>query len=78
MRLVLADGLRLGAIGLVLGVAGAFAVSGAIGSLLYGVEPRDPATFAGAAAAIAITAAFGSWLPARRASRTAPTEALRG
>lgn len=78
VRLVLADGLRLGAIGLALGVAGAFIASGAIGSLLYGVEPRDPATFAAAAAAIALTAAFGSWLPARRASRTAPTEALRG
>lgn len=51
-----ADGLRLGALGLVLGVAGAFAASGAIASLLYGVEPRDPATFAGAAAAIALTA----------------------
>jgi predicted permease len=77
VRLVLADGLRLGAIGLTLGVAGAFASSSAIGTLLYGIAPRDPLTFAGAAAVIAATAAAGSWLPAWRASRTAPTEALR-
>ena len=78
VRLVLSDGVKLSAAGVVLGIAGALAASGAIGTLLYGIEPRDPLTFAGAIAAIAFTALFGSWLPARRASRTAPTEALRG
>ncbi|MDQ3170172.1 MAG: ABC transporter permease [Acidobacteriota bacterium] len=77
VRLVLADGVKLSAMGVVLGIAGAVAASGAIGTLLYGIEPRDPLTFAGAIGVIAVTALFGSWLPARRASRTAPTEALR-
>jgi len=78
VRLVLRDGLRLGAVGVVIGVVGALAASGTFGALLYGVEPRDPVTFVGAVVIIALTALVGSWLPARRASRTAPTEALRG
>ena len=77
VRLVLADGLKLSAMGVGLGVAGALAASGALGSLLYGIEPRDPLTLTAAVAAIVLTAAFGSWLPARRASKTAPTDALR-
>ncbi|HEX6323733.1 MAG TPA: ABC transporter permease [Vicinamibacterales bacterium] len=78
VRLVLSDGLRLGAIGLALGVAGGLAAANGVASLLHGVAPRDPATFAAAAVVILATAALGSWLPARRASRIAPTEALRG
>jgi len=77
VRLVLADGLRLGAIGLALGVAGGLAAANGVASLLHGVAPRDPTTFAAAAVVILATAALGSWLPARRASRIAPTEALR-
>lgn len=77
VRMVIADGLRLGGAGLALGAIGAIAVSGALGSLLYGIEPRDPLTLALSVAAIATVAAIGSWLPARRAARTAPTSALR-
>ncbi|MEX2270090.1 MAG: FtsX-like permease family protein, partial [Vicinamibacterales bacterium] len=75
--LVLGDGLKLGAIGLALGVAGALVSARSIGALLYGVAPRDPVTFVAAAAAIMATAALGTWIPARRASRIEPTEALR-
>lgn len=78
VRLILRDGLRLGIAGLVLGVAGALAAAHAMGSLLYGVKPTDPATFGATAAIILATAALGSWLPARRASKVAPTDALRG
>jgi putative ABC transport system permease protein len=77
VRLVLGDGLRLGAIGLAIGVAGGLAASNGVASLLHGVAPRDPATFAAAAAVILLTAALGSWLPARRAAKVEPTEALR-
>lgn len=75
--LVLADGIKLGAIGLALGVAGGLAAANGIGALLFGVAPRDPLTFAGAAAVILATAVLASWLPARRAARVAPTQALR-
>ena len=75
--LVLRDGLKLGAIGLVLGVAGGLAAANGIGTLLYGIAPRDPLTFAGAAAVILFTALMASWLPARRAARVQPTQALR-
>lgn len=77
VALVLGDGLKLGAIGLALGIAGGLAAANGIAALLYDIAPRDPATFAAAAAVILLTAALGSWLPARRASRIAPTEALR-
>ncbi|HUF24199.1 MAG TPA: ABC transporter permease [Vicinamibacterales bacterium] len=75
--LVLRDGLKLAAVGLVLGTAASFAASAKIGALLYGVSPYDPMTLGVAAATIAVTAAFGSWIPARRAAKIAPTEALR-
>lgn len=75
--LVLTDGLKLGAIGLAVGLAAGLAASKSLDSLLYGVAPRDPASFAAAALAIMATAALGSWIPARRASRIPPTDALR-
>src|SRR5690606_33802882 len=64
VRMVIGDGLRLGAVGLVLGTIGTLAVSGVLGSLLYGVEPRDPLTLACAAGAITIVAVIRTWPPA--------------
>ncbi|RPJ64336.1 MAG: FtsX-like permease family protein, partial [Acidobacteria bacterium] len=78
VRLVVGDGVKLGLAGLALGVAGGLAVTAGLGTLLYGVAPHDPVTYAAAAAVIFGAAALGSWLPARRASRISPTEALRG
>jgi ABC-type antimicrobial peptide transport system permease subunit len=48
-----------------------------VASLLYGLEPRDPGTFASAVIVLTLVAAFAAWVPARRASRTDPAITLR-
>jgi putative ABC transport system permease protein len=75
--LVVSDGARLAIIGLVVGVAGALAATRAVASLLYDVGPTDPLTFAAIAAVVAAIALVASYLPARRAQRIDPVEALR-
>jgi ABC-type lipoprotein release transport system permease subunit len=52
-------------------------VSGVVGSLLYGLGPRDVSTFAGAAAVLVALGTLAAWLPARRAAETNPAETLR-
>jgi len=47
-----------------------------VATLLFGLEPRDPATFAGAIAVLAATPALAGWVPARRASRLDPARTL--
>ena len=76
-RMLLGEGARLAALGVVLGLAGASAVSGALSALLYGVSPRDPATFGAIAALLVAVGLLATWLPARRAARLDPTVALR-
>jgi putative ABC transport system permease protein len=49
-----------------------------VASLLYGIEPRDPATLAGAAITLAAIGAIAGWLPARRAAQIDPAAVLRG
>ncbi|HSB15482.1 MAG TPA: ABC transporter permease [Bryobacteraceae bacterium] len=73
---VVVHGLRLTAIGLAFGVAGALAVSRLLTTLLFGVKPTDPATYAIVAAALLLTAAIASYLPAHRAMRVDPIVAL--
>jgi predicted permease len=77
LQLVIGDGGRLTAIGLVLGLAGAIAIGLAMRAQLYGIAAFDPATLAIVAMLIGATALIACWLPARRASRVQPTEALR-
>ena len=77
LRLVLGDGGRLTAIGLGLGLAGAIAIGLAMRAQLYGVAAFDPLTLAVVAILIGTTALVACWVPARRASRVQPTEALR-
>ena len=48
-----------------------------VSTLLYGIEPRDPATLAGSAAVLAASGALAGWLPAYRASRIDPAQVLR-
>lgn len=76
-RMVLAQGLRVTAIGIGLGMAGAFVLTRGMASLLYGVTATDPAIFAGVPAFLAAVELAACYLPARRASRVDPVEALR-
>ena len=77
IRLVMKQGLEAAVIGVVVGVAGAFAANRMIASLLFGVQPTDAATMAGVIATISTVAAVASWLPAWRASRLDPNVVLR-
>jgi len=77
LSLVLARGLRLAAIGLAIGLALSLAGTRLIGSLLFGVNPMDPLTFVAAALVLATVALAACWIPARRAMRIDPAEALR-
>jgi putative ABC transport system permease protein len=77
MRMVLAHGLGLTGVGLVIGAAGAFALTRLIQSLLFGVEPTDPVTFVSVAAVLSGVAFLASYLPARRAANVDPMVALR-
>jgi putative ABC transport system permease protein len=77
LTLVVADGIRLAALGTALGLAGALAGSQLLSGLVFGVTPRDTGTFVSVAAAVLVLAALASWLPARRAARTEPMRSLR-
>lgn len=77
LRLVLKQGLTLTAIGLLLGLAGALALSRSLSTLLYGVRPTDPLSFLAAAALLLAVGAVASYLPARRATKVDPVVALR-
>jgi putative ABC transport system permease protein len=77
VRMILRQGMGLVLGGLLLGVAGAFALTHAMTSFLFGVTPTDPATFA-LVAAVLLAAAFAAcYIPARRAAQVDPLRALR-
>jgi predicted permease len=76
-RMVLAQGMRLVAIGLVIGLVGAFLLSRLWSGLLYDVAPTDPLTYAAVAIGLAVVAAAACFLPARRATSVDPMVALR-
>jgi predicted permease len=75
--LVVRESMTLCAVGMAMGVAGALALGRVVQSLLFGVAPHDPATYAIVLAVIAATVAAACWLPAVRASTVDPTVALR-
>jgi predicted permease len=77
MRWVMREMLALVLIGVLLGTAGTLAASRLIGSFLYGLDANDPATIAIAALLLTTTTCFAAYLPARRASRVDPMDALR-
>jgi predicted permease len=74
---IMKQGLQVAALGAAIGLAGALAVNRLIASLLFGVQPTDPATIALVIAAITAVAVLASWLPAWRASRVDPNIVLR-
>jgi predicted permease len=76
-NLVLRDGLRLVAIGLLLGFGSAASVSRLLRSLLFGVSPLDPVTYAAIGLVLAAVALVACLVPVRRALRTEPLEVLR-
>jgi putative ABC transport system permease protein len=76
-RLVVQRGLRQLAVGTVLGLAIALALTRLMGELLYGVAPHDPAVFGSVVAIIAFVGLAACWLPARRAAALDPLKALR-
>jgi ABC-type antimicrobial peptide transport system permease subunit len=77
LRLVVGHGLRLSAAGIALGLVAALVLTRGMTTMLVGVRPTDPATFAAMSAVFVVLAGVASWLPARRAAGLAPTVALR-
>jgi len=77
LQMVLRQGLLLAVLGVGIGLAGAFALTGLVKSLLYDVAPTDPVTFAGVAFVLIAVAIVASYIPARRAASIDPIAALR-
>jgi ABC-type antimicrobial peptide transport system permease subunit len=74
---VLRDGFRLTIVGLTIGFALSLVVGQGLGRVLYGVTPTDPLTYAGVFAVLSVASLVACFLPARRAGRVNPIEALR-
>lgn len=77
LRMVMGGGLRLVGAGVALGLVGALALTRLMDSVLYGVRPHDPLTFASVVVGLLGVAVIASWLPARRATRVPPAVTLR-
>ena len=77
LRLVVGQGMTLAGVGVAAGVAGALLLTQVMEAVLYETQPTDPATFAVVVAVLLGTALVASWLPARRASKVDPVQALR-
>ena len=77
LAMLLGSGLKLTAAGLVIGLAGALIAARGMTSMLFGVTPHDPSTFAIIATVIASVASLATYLPARHAMAIEPTRALR-
>ena len=77
LTLVLRQGLKLTMTGVTIGLVSALALTRVIQNLLYGVTPTDPLTFAAVSLVLLAVALLACLLPARRAAKVAPMEALR-
>jgi putative ABC transport system permease protein len=75
--MVISQGLRRVAIGIVIGLLGSLALTRVMASLLFGVSATDPLTFAGVALLLVIVSLVACFIPARRAAKTDPMIALR-
>jgi putative ABC transport system permease protein len=65
------------AVGMLLGLIAARALTGMLTAMLFGVDPADPLTLVGVVTALLITALAAAWIPARRAAHVDPLVALR-
>jgi predicted permease len=77
LQLVVARGMKLAALGIGLGLAGAFGLTRLLRGLLFGVSPLDPATFAMTGLLLIVVALLACYIPARRAAKVDPMVALR-
>jgi ABC-type antimicrobial peptide transport system permease subunit len=77
VKMILGDGAKLTVIGVAIGLGAAFALTRVLSSLLYGVSAADPVTFSGISLLLVCVAMLASYIPARRAARVDPMEALR-
>jgi putative ABC transport system permease protein len=77
LQMVVGSGLRMAAIGMAIGLAGALLITRVLRTFLYGVEPTDRTTFCMVCAILGAAAFFASYLPARRAATVDPMAALR-
>jgi putative ABC transport system permease protein len=77
VRMILGEGILLAVIGIVVGTAGAIALTRFLASMLFEIKPTDPATFVGVAMLLLIVTLAACYIPARRAMRVDPMVALR-
>lgn len=77
VRMVLRQGMTLALAGILIGVAAAFALTRVMKSLLFEIQPTDPLTFSAVSILLAAIAFAATYIPARRATRIDPIEALR-
>jgi ABC-type antimicrobial peptide transport system permease subunit len=77
LSLVLKQGARVTAVGVVIGIVGSLLLTRAIRSLLFGLTPTDPLTFAAVALLLIAVALLACWVPARHAAKVDPMVALR-
>jgi len=76
-RMIVFQGLQLALLGILIGVPVALSLTTLVRGFLFRVQPRDPTTFVTVPIVVTATALLAVWLPARRASRTKPIDALR-
>ena len=75
--MIIMQGMKLALVGAVIGIAGAYWLTRFLASFLFGVQSRDPAVFVVVPLFLSLVALIAAWVPATRATRIAPMEALR-
>ncbi|MGB2714257.1 MAG: ABC transporter permease [Vicinamibacterales bacterium] len=77
VRMVIGEGMRLTSLGILAGILGALWLTQWLSSLLFEIRPSDPATFSAVSLLLLVVALIACWIPARRAARIDPIQALR-